>query len=212
MLQQLEAAISRRDKSEIARLIASPCLCGYPVSRNWSEIARRAQQDVAAIEGLIGVLAGDRRGQLLEMIDARLIRENRSAFMPYQERLREWLPEEVLPAAKMRLCTPLGRKALTKDGNSANTYRICWSWPDPRFCDQCLMVVLPRPAVGARSTLEDSRFVSPVGRPPSLRRGKRQRAGQCQTGVGPELRGSLGSHGFGIRYVLQRTAGAGDPG
>ena len=75
------------------------------------------------------------------MIDARLIRENLSAFMPYQERLREWLPEEVLPAAKMRLCTPLGRKALTKDGNSANMYRICWSWPDPRFCDQCLMVV-----------------------------------------------------------------------
>jgi tRNA A-37 threonylcarbamoyl transferase component Bud32 len=141
VLVKLEAAISGRDKSEIARLIASPCLRGYPISRNWSEIARRAQQDVAAIQGLICVLESEQREQFLQVVDARLIRDNPSAFAPYQQRLREWLPEEVLPTAKMGLSLPLGRKPLTKAADSADSYRICWSWPDPRFCDQCLLAV-----------------------------------------------------------------------
>ena len=46
------------------------------------------------------------------------------------------------------MAPPLARQALAAENGSHATSRICWHWPEPRFTDQCLVVVCrnkPRP-------------------------------------------------------------------
>jgi hypothetical protein len=70
-----------------------------------------------------------------------LIRQNAAAFAPHEEQLREWLPSEILPAAKLGLAMPIGRKPLVKAADSTGACQICWNWPAMRFSERCLLAL-----------------------------------------------------------------------
>lgn len=148
VLERLKKAIAAVDKHKIVDLYDEPCLHHYPLPADWVRAAKGAMAEVKATRRLLAVLAHDSPADFLEAFDARIVRQNRAAFAAHAERIGQWLGAEVLPAAKLGLAPPLARQALAAENGSHATSRICWHWPEPRFTDQCLVVVCrnkPRP-------------------------------------------------------------------
>jgi len=76
--------------------------------------------------------------------------------VPHEARLREWLPTEILPAAKMGLGMPVGRKSLVKSPDSDAAYQICWNWPALRFSERCMLVLCrTEPEIGSNPRIMD---------------------------------------------------------
>ena len=206
-LEQLGEAIRAADKPKIADVAA--LLAGYPLPGNWGEMVRQAKAEVEATRRLLDVLRSDRRASLAEVFDVRLIRQNAEAFAPYEARLREWLPTEILPAAKLGLGMPVGRKALVKAPDSR-----C-GVPDLLEL-ACLAVQrtlhvgsLPRRAGDRQRPADHGRSAPPSGRPQAVRGGQRHGSAQCRPGLAALLRGGLGVGGPWISRVCQRAVGAG---
>jgi hypothetical protein len=71
----------------------------------------------------------------------RVLRKHAGEFASSHDRLREWIVAEVLPAEKLGLSPPLARKGLVREAGSSEAYRVCWQWPEPRYCEQCILAV-----------------------------------------------------------------------
>jgi len=110
---------------------------------------RQAKTEVEALRSLLESLENGCGGRFYEVFDARTIRQNRTALAPFEKQLRERLPAEILPAAKLGLGIPIGRKPLVKQQDSQTTYQICWNWPAARFSEQCMLVICrTKPEIG----------------------------------------------------------------
>ncbi|MEE8451274.1 MAG: hypothetical protein V3R99_05140 [Thermoguttaceae bacterium] len=94
-------------------------------------------------EALETALNEGRRSALGELFDARIIRNNLERFAAHEQLLSDWVVSEVLPADKLGLAPASGRKSLAAAKLAANTYHVRWTWPEPRFADQCLLLVCP---------------------------------------------------------------------
>jgi hypothetical protein len=152
LLGQLEAAIAAGEKTEIAALAVDPALEAYPLRREWSNVIRRAIEDIAEARRLLAALKQRDRSKFRELFDARIIRRDPTAFAPYRDQLRDWMRTEILPAEKLGLAAPTGQRALTWDDGAVSVprCRIRWNWPNPRFSDVCLLLICREsPCAGA---------------------------------------------------------------
>ena len=165
VLDAFQKAMAAGDKHRIVDLFDEPCLRHYPLPADWVRQAKGAAAEVKATRRLLAALAGDAPGDFHDAFDARLLRQNRAAFQPHAERIRRWLPTEILPAAKIGLDLPLARQALAMEHGSSTACRICWQWPEPRFTDQCLAVICrERPQPGDDPRRLDAFLRLPVDR------------------------------------------------
>jgi hypothetical protein len=151
ILEKLRKAITASDRSEVVELMQHACLEGYPLPQSWVSVAQEALAEAAATQALLDVLERGQRSRFCEVFNAAIIRQNPSAFAPHQDLLRRWIPEEILPPEKLGLRCPVGRNGIVPQPRSAcgAAYRVCWTWPHPRFGQQCLLAVsCSRPAPG----------------------------------------------------------------
>ena len=51
----------------------------------------------------------------------------------------------MLPAGNLGLALPLGRRGLQAEGRDSLAFRLRWNWPEPRFCERCLVAVCREP-------------------------------------------------------------------
>ena len=142
-LTQLRVAITSSDNSKIVDIVELPCLANYPWSREVVKVIHRAKDKIVGARNLLGVLKNDERSRFLEVFDARIVRENSSTFAPYHTLICEWLKTDVLPADRLKLSLPTGRRALVKEEGSSTNYQVCWNWPLPRFTEQCMLIICP---------------------------------------------------------------------
>jgi hypothetical protein len=155
ILDKLRNAVNAGDNSVVAKLAGHACLKGYPLPPSWASAVQQALAEAQAIRKLSDVLEQGQRSRFREVFDAAVIRQNPSAFQAHRELLRQWIPEEILPPGKLGLCPPVGREGIVPQSGAAcgPAYRVCWSWPHPRFSQQCLLVVsgsLPTPGEDPR--------------------------------------------------------------
>jgi len=54
---------------------------------------------------------------------------------------------------------------VTSDSDQRNAFRLCWNWPDPRFCDECLVAICPnKPRAGEDPRASKSHVRMPIDR------------------------------------------------
>ncbi len=148
LLGELQAAIVSSNKMRIAAAASDPDLKGYPLRPDWSRIVQQAQAEVKNLHELLDALKQDDPSRLWPIFNAAVLRQNSKIFSPHEAKLMEWMRLAILPTEKIGLSPPLARKGLVADASARHAYRICWNWPDPRFCDQCLVAICrnrPRP-------------------------------------------------------------------
>ena len=148
-LDKLQAAIAAGEKLRIAQAVSEPSLKGYPLPSNWYRVAKQARAEVKNIRAIVNALTHKDPSALWLLFDARIVRQNPTIFAPYQKQLLEWMRLAILPAEKMRLGFPVARGGVTPETDHRNAFRLCWNWPDPRFCDECLVAICPdKPRAG----------------------------------------------------------------
>jgi hypothetical protein len=150
LLAQLGEAIRLKDGPKIVDCASA--LSGYPLPPAWSEIVRQVDADIKIIRALLDSLEKNDPARFREAFDARTIRQYRDLLLPHEEKIRLWLTTEILPADKLGLTVPIGRKAINKHSN--NAYQIFWTWPNNRFSESCLFVLCkncPTPADDPRT-------------------------------------------------------------
>jgi hypothetical protein len=141
VLDELHAAVTANNKLRIADLAADACLEGYPLPAEWARAAKSAMAEMQTFRHLLHAVQGNRPADFREAFDARVLRKHAQEFALSHERLRQWITAEVLPAEKLGLSPPLARKGLAREPGSNEAYRVCWRWPEPRYCEQCFLAV-----------------------------------------------------------------------
>ena len=76
-----------------------------------------------------------------EQFDARVVKAQAERFAPYQAVLAQWLRSEVLPLDKLGLALPKEQPPLSPVEEPEGHLRAVWTWPDPRFSEQCILTV-----------------------------------------------------------------------
>ena len=140
-LKRLEEAVRERSDRRIAELAAGELLAGYPLSAPLEAAVEHARRQVAASSALEAALRGEDRETFVQMFDARLIRQFADRFEPYKSLLRKWTRSEILAASVIGLAPAVGRASLAIADAEQGIYRARWTWPMPRFTDQCLLAV-----------------------------------------------------------------------
>lgn len=140
-LARLEEAVRERSDRRIAELAAGELLAGYPLSAPLEAAVEHACRQVAASGALEEALRRGDRETFVEIFDARLIRQFADRFEPFQSLLHKWTRSEILAASLLGLAPAVGRASLVIADAEQGVYRARWTWPMPRFTDQCLLAV-----------------------------------------------------------------------
>lgn len=157
VLDELRGAVAANDKMRVADLMGEECLQDYPLAQDLQRQTRAALAEVQSIRELVAVLSQGDPARLLAVFDARVIRQSDAALASYRPKLLEWMKTEILPSHKLGLLSPLTHEKLTREQADGKLYRARWRWPEPRFCDECIVLVLrSMPRRG-----EDLRSVTP---------------------------------------------------
>lgn len=141
-LKKIEEAITRRDDRELLGLVDGPLLADYPLPPDWQAAVDHARQRVGLLEVLNDALTQDDRKAFVAAFDARLIRQFMDRFNRNQGTLLRWTQTEVLAADVMGLLPAVGRASLAELDSQKGAYRARWTWPLPRFTDECLLAVV----------------------------------------------------------------------
>jgi serine/threonine protein kinase len=141
-LEKVGDAISRCADPELLELVDGSLLAGYPLPPAWQAVVDQARQRTATMAVLEKALAGHDRKAFVEAFDARLIRRYSDRLQPYQAMVLRWTESEVLAADVMGLQPAVGRASLAELDSQKGTYRVRWTWPLPRFSDECLLAVV----------------------------------------------------------------------
>jgi hypothetical protein len=142
LLQRLEEAIGRRDDTEIVAVMAEDCLAGYPIPAEWLQAIHGAQARGAQSSAMLAALGNGDPAAFVTAFDARLIRQYRERFEPYQPTLCQWTETEVAPVQRIGLRPAVARSSLLCVAGGEGPYQVRWSWPAPRFSDRCILAVL----------------------------------------------------------------------
>lgn len=144
MLHRLQAAVEARNEGAIVALIREPALADYPLPAVWEPVVEAVRDRVDRAEALEAVLERQELTAFHGLFDARLVRRYPQRFAPYQSLLCAWIASEVLDLEKLGLQPAVGRGSLVPLRDPPQSYRVRWTWPPPRFADQCLLAVCPR--------------------------------------------------------------------
>lgn len=140
-LGRLKAALDADNDAAVVAVMQEPCLAGFPLPAAWSQTVKKTQQRIGRLEALLSALRDGQQAAFRELFDARLIRENGSRFEPYRNLLIQWTAAEILPPEAMGLALAVGRASLVPLDEPKGAYRVRWTWPQPRFADQCLLAI-----------------------------------------------------------------------
>ncbi len=139
LLQRLEEAVNEHREAVIAELVSDPLLADYPLPDRWMPVVRDFHEQVQRAETLLSTLReGDRQAFVAEF-DARLIRHDAERFRPHEALLCQWIRSEILPREQIGLRPALDRVNLACAAKRKRLFRACWTWPSPRFADECLL-------------------------------------------------------------------------
>jgi hypothetical protein len=138
---RMAAAIDSRNEPAISQAMADPCLEGYPLPASWTTILRTTRERIARTENLVASLREGRRQSFAELFDARIIRQYREQFAPYEAQVKEWSRAEILPLERLGMGPALARASLVCLNKSEGAYRLRWTWPQQRFSGRCLLAV-----------------------------------------------------------------------
>lgn len=141
LLDKLQAAIGDGDEAAIGELMHQPCLADYPLPAEWVPAVNAARDRVGRCQAMVTALRDGKRSKFHESFDARIIRRYPEEFSPYQSLLREWTTAEVMPLDRLGLQPAVARQSVVPLRGSQNGYRVRWTWPQPRFADECLLAV-----------------------------------------------------------------------
>jgi hypothetical protein len=144
-IERLERAVHACDEVEIERLMREPCLLDYPIPVAWMAPVRFARERMVRTEQLTTALESGQQSAFLDLFDARVIRRYPERFLGWRETLDQWIQSEVLPAENMGLRPALARASLVLADAEKAAYRACWTWPQQRFSDECLLAVCTEP-------------------------------------------------------------------
>lgn len=141
-LEKVEDAVARRDDRELLELVDGTLLAHYPLPAAWQAAVDQARQRVGVLDVLEKALAEEDRKTFVDAFDARLIRQFMDRFQQHQAIILRWTEAEVLAADVMGLLPAVGRASLAELDSQKGTYRARWTWPLPRFTEECLLAVV----------------------------------------------------------------------
>lgn len=145
LVRQLGAAVTAGDDPAIAQLATDPALADYPLPERWADTVREVQRRSGRTKELLAVLADGNQAAFYAAFDSHVIRGYAEQFAPYEERLLEWTTKEVLPLDKLGLALDGDSPGVTVVSEHEATHRLRWKWPEPRFTEQCLVLVCVDP-------------------------------------------------------------------
>jgi hypothetical protein len=97
---------------------------------------------------LQAVASGD-SAHFAQAFDARLIRAFADSFAPHRENITAWAHAILSSVGGIGLRPAVGRASLAAVEEPKGAYRARWTWPQPRFSDECLMAACAaEPAAG----------------------------------------------------------------
>jgi hypothetical protein len=88
---------------------------------------------------LLRALRDGDRSAFVAAFDARVIRDDGESYRPYESALGEWVESDILPLEQIGLRPALNRAGVAYVDQSKDTFRVRWTWPPPRFADECLL-------------------------------------------------------------------------
>ncbi len=147
-LARLQRAVESGDEAAIAQAAGDPLLADYPLPAAWASILKATSEKLSRIEGLVGAIAQGDRAEFLRRFDARLIRENLAQFLAHRQRLESWVRGDVLRLETLGLSPALARAGVAGVDAGERTFRLRWTWPEPRFTDRCTLAVVRAEPLG----------------------------------------------------------------
>ena len=141
-LEKVEAAVAAHDDRGLLELVDGPLLSDYPLSPKCRAAVAQARQRIGVLDVLDKALADEDRQAFVDAFDARLIRQFMDRFQQHQTTLLRWTESEILSADVMGLLPAVGRASLAELDLQKGSYRTRWTWPLPRFTDECLLAVV----------------------------------------------------------------------
>lgn len=140
ILGHLRSAIESKNEPRIAKLVGNPLLRKYPLPGEWSHVIEDAKERMQRKIELMEALSSGNRELFALSFDQQLIRECSDEFLPYEQTLRAWLLEEILPRQKIGLNQPIAAGSLVKVGQNGH-YKAKWLWPERRISEQCYLTI-----------------------------------------------------------------------
>jgi hypothetical protein len=123
-------------------LAAGELLAEYPFPPGWRAAIDQARQRVAVVDSIETALTDANVHAFVEHFDARLIRQFPDRFQSHQAALLKWIESEILAADVMGLVPAVGRASLAEVEGQKGDYRVRWTWPLPRFAEECFVAVV----------------------------------------------------------------------
>lgn len=155
LVKRLAGAVANEDEPTIAEIIAEPCMQGYPLDASWHDAIRKAQALIQRAQSLVTALNRDDRLAFAQQFDARLVRRFPLLFEAVQDKLVTWTKKIILAGNVLPLSPARGRNSVIRDAET--TYRVRWTWPEPRITDDCFVGVSrgrPDPRLDPREASE----------------------------------------------------------
>jgi len=117
---------------------------------------------------LLQALREGNRPAFAAAFDARLVRRDAKPFRPYEALLGEWIESEILPLEQIGLGPVETQASLAYVEYDEGMFRARWTWPPPRFAEECLLGICGRePRRG-----DDPRDLELLYRSPVTRQGR----------------------------------------
>ena len=139
ILAELDLAAESTDDAKVAAIVDNPLLQGYPFGSTLAGRIQSATAKLTRIQSLVNALVAHDDAGFAKQFDHRIIKANRSMFIPYQSQIHDILIREILPVEKLSLAKPLVGRPVDAAKNVVNRYQVKWNWPSQRFTDNCLL-------------------------------------------------------------------------
>lgn len=136
---RLADAANRRDLAASASCLADACLADYPFPPQLTAWIRTVYDSVSHRNELLQAVASGDSVRFAQVFDARLIRAFADAFAPHRESIAAWTRSILSSAGGIGLRPAVGRASLAAVEEPKGAYRARWTWPQPRFCDECVL-------------------------------------------------------------------------
>jgi hypothetical protein len=172
LIVRLDAALSLSDEPAIGEIICDRELADYlPYLDSSRPRVADVRRNTQESRELLRTIEKNCRDAFYQRFDVRVLRRCPYIFTSVRPTLVAWTREEILPLERMNLCVVKGRDNITH--STANTYRVRWGLPEPRFAEEFLVGVAPR-RLGKQSdpqSLDGKIHLIPISHETYLREG-----------------------------------------
>jgi hypothetical protein len=144
LLADLDRAVAGKDAFRAADIDDDPAIKGYLHADATRRFLQAASRDVSAVRGMLAALGRDDPAGFAAAFSARVVREHSGAFQPHWQKVVAWTRSEVLPTQRIGLAAALGVKGVdVRQASSRDSVRctLRWRWPEPRYTDECRVLV-----------------------------------------------------------------------